>query len=94
LTLAVPGAVTRPGAGFAAETMLLLTLGALFVMSVTEGIGRQADDADDSSDTRQVARPNDDRPLLTPATLGEVVSTAPVREPVGVRAEPSDPAQR
>lgn len=43
--LSVPGAVTDPGAGFIAQTMLVLTSGALVVMVVAEQFGESFGDS-------------------------------------------------
>ena len=78
----IPGAVAEPGPGFIAQTMIVLTTGAMGVAWLSERIARQRDDdapaseveAEVSQDSRELSG-DQARPALPPADILDRVPT-------------------
>jgi preprotein translocase subunit SecY len=101
--LSIPGAVANPGAGFVAQTMLVLTGGAIVAMGLGEQITALNDADDTAGDENEQVRDTDqpvgvpafaqhDRGelLLHPAPYGATESYASPRDAVGIPIEPRD----
>ena len=85
----VPGAVAHPGAGFIAQTVLLLTGGSIAAMLIGEQLMRSAnndDDDDDARDQRIEQRPTGE--LSAPSPLDASNVPADVRVPLAREREP------
>lgn len=80
---AVPGAVTHPGTGFIAQTMIVLTTGAMGVAWLAERMARQQDVDDPAADAIEEIAPGSAqlhagqaRPALPPPDVLDRVPTA------------------